>query len=383
MNNATAKSALAQRTGALELPFWPLGLATLWEFYFAGVRPLDHLTVAFYGILFVLQANRTIDAEKLVKTYMLCAPLFLAVAVGAVFNRGSWRPTIGMLEGIFLLFLFSSANNDTEKAVRFLRALITVHAAALLLQFVVFEFSHITINYFGWLGRATRVDVSGGIRPGGLFLEPAAFCLVMFSLLSAFRLLGAKCWWIEFAGILSILLSLSLWGVGSTIVYLTLFRPKWLVVLLPLLIVTAVYLYIKFGSLLSRDGIVGKLVVHRLMNIGKDKSGQARYGALLDGRVHSQWFLWFGKGVSDNYESYGANGLSFLLTAMGLIGSVALWSILFVVAPAKRRFRAVICFVFMLSAANFWTSLWLWAWLALVVDVPPPERTNPTQNAIP
>lgn len=371
MNGATIGSVSNPKLRTLELPFWPLGLATLWEFYFAGIRPLDHLVVALYIFLFIIQNNRKVDTEKILKTYVLCAPLFLAAVVGALSSQGSWRPTIGILEGFFLLFIFSSADNNIQRATRFLRWLILIHAVALLFQFFVFELAHVTINYFGWLGRATRVDVSGGIRPGGLFLEPAAFCLVMFSLLSAFRLLGSKCWWTEATGIIAILLSLSLWGVGSTLVYLTLFRPKWLLLFVPLLFGGAVFLYIKFGPLLSHNSILDRLLVHRLMNIGKDRSGQARYGALLDGEVHSQWFLWFGEGISDKYESYGANGLSFLLTAMGIIGTLLLCFILFAVAPTGRRFKSVICFVFMLSAANFWTSMWLWAWLALVIEVPP------------
>jgi hypothetical protein len=369
----------AGSSSPLKLPLWPLGLTTLWELYFDGIRPLDHLVILLYALLFLSQGHKRIRTQGILNSYPIYVLLFASIIVGVFVRENAWRPTTGIIEGILLLFFFSSSKNDLADATNFIRTMILMHCAALILQLAAYDTVHVTINYFSWIGRHTRVDVSGGIRPGGLFLEPAAYCLMMFSLLSVFRLLGEKCWWIEVAGILSIVASLSLWGLGACVIYLSFYRPKWAAICFPPVISIFAYVYININHIYSNNNIIIRLIVERLLNIGTDSSGQVRYGALLSGTIHSQWFFWFGKGISDNYQSYGANGLSFLLTAMGVLGSLIFCLCFALAVPRGRRVRALGSFIFMLSAANFWTSLWFWAWLALIIDVDP---TNLKSRAI-
>jgi hypothetical protein len=363
---------MPSKTGAsadrsLRLPLWPIGLFTLWDFYIGGVRPLDHVAAVAIVALFLIQGTRAIDSQSVLKMMLLGTGAWLATFFGDMQSPDAWKSGMGIIEGAIIAVILASAEWETEDLIRFLKAMILLHVAALVLQFAVFHLGGGVINYYAMTGADVRAAIGNEMRPTGLFLEPANFSAMIFMLLVLFRLSGGKLWWLELMGIGTTLMSLSLWGWGSMLLYIVLFRRSWAsVLLLPIALGLAYFSTHLTVETAKTAGLVGSLIVRRLAGTGShDVSAQTRYGGLTHIDI-TDWHFWFGNGVSDDYEQFGHNGLSFVLSSTGAVGLILALIIMLLIFPPGRRFKGILCFGFMLSAASQWTFLWWWAWIALM-----------------
>jgi hypothetical protein len=356
-----AHAAVARR---LSLPVWPLALFTLWDFYVGGIRPFDHLALLFLLTAIWADPARRFNREGAAQTLLVLGTLWLVVLTSFFRNADAWKPALGVLEGGLVAIIVASSYWRREDIHRLLTVLIVVHAGAALLQFAVFYVAHYALNYQAFLGTTLRTGMATGFRAAGLFLEPASYCLMMFSLLSLYRVTGARDARIELLGIATILLSISLWGWVSVLVYMALFRPRWGLFLLPVLVAVAAYVTVTLTTTEMNDNIIMWEIVNRVMHPGADTSSQARYGGLFQIAIWD-WKLWFGEGVKTDYDVFGNNGLSFLLTSGGFVGTALITMLWWMILPWGRKFQGLVSLAFMLSAASQWTFCWWWAWLAL------------------
>jgi hypothetical protein len=353
----------------MRLPVWPIFFMTLWDFYVGGVRPFDQLVVLFYVTTAVLQGTRVLDLRRVDKALgIVCLMLWITV-LGCLRNHDAWRSAIGLIEGCIVVLIMTSATWDREGVRKIVQALILINAGAILLQFVVYKFTGSVIHYYGGIGLSLRGANAYGLRPAGLYMEPADYSLIMFSVLVLYRLNKWSDWRLELLGLATMLLTISLWGWGAVLFYICLFRPRWLTFVIPPALVLVMIVFSNSNSEIIRSSLIGIKILQRFSNHGQDTSTQTRYGALAGGVDFSDWEVWFGKGLSEEYFDFGHNGLSFILTAGGIfvtVGVVALW---FWILPPDRRFKGTLCLLFMLSATTQWTYLWWWAWLALAASV--------------
>jgi hypothetical protein len=349
----------------LRLPIWPLALFTLWDFYFADVRIFDQLGAAALLTLIWANPNRQVNPERATKIACLTALIWFITFESAFRNPDVLKTAAGLLEGGLAAIIIASVEWRREDIHRLLRWLIIVHASACIFQFAVFHIFHYSLNYQAWLGTSLRTGANLGIRPAGLFLEPAGFAVTMFSMLTLYRIVGARDWRIEMLGLFAILLSLSLWGWGSALVYMILFRPIWALVLAPFIAAALAYIAVTMVNAKLNDSIVMWAIVKRILHPGQDNSSHARYAGLLGITSIWDWRIWFGEGIKTSYNTFGSNGLSFLLSSSGLAGGIAMTALWWLVLPAGRKIQGVLSLMFMLSAASLWTFCWWWTWLAL------------------
>ena len=345
-----------------------MGLFTLWECYIAGIRPLDHLVTVAFIVVLALRSQREINVERAFKMLMLVAAVWLATFRANFIFTDAWRSGSGVVEGSILALAIVSASWRSADIQRFLAALIVVHAVALIIQFSVYHLAGYSINYWSWMGRSLRVETAFGMRPAGFFLEPGAFTLTMFSLLSLYRLTGGINAKIELLGLGTMLLSISLWGWGATLVYMLFFRWRWACTTLPVALGGIVYLALTTARQNIADNMIMWIIIKRIIYPGNDNSTDARYNALLSISDAWQWKLWFGEGINNNYAVYGTNGLSFLLTAGGLVGVILVGILWFTILPYGRKIRGMLSLGFMLSAGTQWTFAWWWVWLAVAAS---------------
>lgn len=367
----------------LHLPVWPLALFSLWDFYIAGMRPLDHLTVMMVVCFLALSLNREIHAERMLKMLLLLALVWVMGLRSSFLFADAWRSGSGLFEGAILAVMVAASSWRGETVLRLLKFLIIVHACALLLQFIVYHTFHYSLNYWAWLGRSLRTETGFGMRPAGLYLEPAAFSFMMFSFLALFRLAGGASAALELLGLGTILLSISLWGWAATLVYLLLFRWRWALLLLPVLVGALAYLAITITQYDLKGNIVMWVIIQRILFPGGDTSTHDRYADLLKISQIGDWKLWFGEGIHTQYAFYGSNGLSFLLTAGGAIGAILFGLLWLGYLPRGRRIRGLLSFGFLLTAATQWTFLWWWVWLALMGSASCEEGAPGSESSLP
>lgn len=365
MNATSALDGTASsRERWLTLPVPLLGLLSLWDMYASGVRPFDLLAVGLAILLAGIQFDRMVVTRWL-GALLLLALFVLAEGIRGVLADGeAVKPLIGMMLGLALAILVSISRWDAESIVDGLKLLILIHAAALIVQMALFYGTGRILNYHGWLGITPRLE-SLFFRPAGLFQEPAHFSLMMFGLVSLYRLLGGRSLLAQAAALLSILLSVSFWGVAAVFLYLVLFAPG-----LAALVTAAVGVVGMVGLSIARsDDVIVIWAVRRLENIGSDGSAQSRYSGLLSGNVDPNIF-WFGQGVNNDYLATGSSSISFLINVAGLTGLMLFATFWVILAPAGRRLRGGVCLAIMLTAATQWTAGWWWVWISLAAVVP-------------
>jgi hypothetical protein len=360
------RGGTADSYGPFHFPVWIIGFFTLWDFYYAGVRPFDHLGFLLLIFMASLQLARPIAVEQGGKFLFILVVVLWLVVVGSLQHADTWKPATGMIEGALVGILIAISQFRKGEIIRLLELLILIHCLALLLQFSLYTAFHYTLNYQAWTGVEIRTfALSGGIRPTGLFQEPAEVCLMLFSLISLYKMHGGKSLPLELLALGCMALSLSLWGWAADLFYLVVFRPRWAFVVLPFLVAAAVYLIAHFNLDDPQAGFLTVQILARFLGPHTDPSTQSRYGGLFRAMDTDVWKLWFGTGVTNDYLAFGANGLGFILTAGGIVGLLIFLCLWAVVLPWGRKVQGLLALSFMLSAATQWTFIWWWVWPAI------------------
>jgi hypothetical protein len=343
------------------------GCATLWDFYWVTVRPMDFVAVVLLVAAVIVsqgsigEFRRPLDLAVGVPLSLLGGIILVYGIIGIFVDVQNAKPVTGIVLSVLAMFAIVAGvpPNDRVLSVT-VRTLIVIHCGALLLQAAVYYVSGQVLNFHFFLGLEPRL-LSSIFRPAGLFLEPAVFSLAMILMLGIRVRLREPFDWYEGLALICVLISLSLWGIGAVVIYLLLFRRALLMVITSTAAVVAL-LWIEQADLL-----VGKIVrffFSRVANLSTDGSAQGRYGGIdifFDDPAR-HWVVWFGRGINNDYEQLGSAGFTFLLNSFGIIGSLAL-AVCIVFLSRRIRISLLLLIGLILTAAPIFTNV---AWLSAI-----------------
>jgi hypothetical protein len=165
-------------------------------------------------------------------------------------------------------------------------------------------------------------------------------------------------------GLVSIVLTKSLWGFGAALIlFWFMIGPKWFVLLL-LSIGSLIYFFIPDLNSFITDLSAHSLLMSRIINIADDGSRIARYGS-WDNIVADQ-FLLIGHGIdTTNFAALGGNTYAYLLYCLGMAGITLLfiWGAFIQKIPLKHAF--FIAFLF--TTYPLFSYMYFWVWLGLLL----------------
>ncbi len=364
-----------------------LGLALViiscFDFYYFGVRIFD-----FAGVtLLILRLTRTGNAISQKTGVILFGYTLLFLWVFSISNNlvryitGDSIPDITGLKSIlgytlcfFVFFIVAFSKFNSENILNIINVILIFHGFCLGLQFVVYYASGTIINF---VPNIENRLLSSVFRPAGMFLEPAHYSLVLFLFLVLRYLILPRIDRIFFFSLLTMLLSLSMWGMlgflflvlNNLIVSGSIKKLTYFVLLLLFLTGVVIYLYNVNDSVKL---VVNYTVLERLDRIAtnKDNSVAGRIGTSPFGGDEIQYENVFGQGFTSSIKYGGANLFSLIVNNFGIVGSVLFYLTYFIGIP-KTKIYFVIFSLFIVSTAThaLFSSFIFWTWLALVLRI--------------
>lgn len=382
-----AETAQVGGLGAMTLA-GVLALLTLWDFYLGpfarGFRPFDF---AAMGVLVSLLAVEALQRPLRRLRFSFSAPfallgiLFLVtlgLGAGALADPTvNIKPAVGLAIGLILFTVCSGIIVGRRWLERVVGVLIVIHAFALILQAVVYYTSGTVLNYHAFLGDEPRV-LGRLFRPSGLFLEPAHYGILMVMLLSLKLRLRPVPDLAVWVGSASVLMTLSIYGTAAVAVLLlvNLWRSRvvWAVVAASVALVAVHPRWVE-------EATAAVYLVERVSDLRADESTQQRYSGLAMLREPSvvSPSLLFGRGISNDYERLGRNGIAFIVNGLGVLGAGLFLALYARLAAPGRRWQTLIVVLLAMAAAPRWTVWLWWAWLGLYVNRFPQGVHAPTE----
>jgi hypothetical protein len=346
-----------------------LFLATLWDYYYGGFRIFDFvgftLIIALFYLLKANEINVSCGSREL-NAYCILLILLVSSAILGFFNETeSLKNGIGLVFVCLFFILFYIWPICILSLKNTLNCILGIHAFCLFCQFSNYYVFGSVLNFHALIGVEPRL-VAAFFRPAGLFQEPAHYCLNMFMLLTLRSRLNDN--WLDryaLVVLISMVLTLSLWGLIAAIAYVGIRRK-----------IAMVYLFAISAALVSGliafyglDGLpIVDTILQRITNPGNDGSANARYAGL--GGVISNWAsdysVWFGQGANTSFNATGSSGLSYALTTFGILGLCLFIFIYGKVFRASHKYSALIAIAFVLTATPIFTFAFFWVWLALL-----------------
>jgi hypothetical protein len=346
---------------------WPLFFATLWDFYWGGVRPMDIFAAAVLVGITIAQWRRTVEPNFLRHSAVAMLTIVAIALISVLVSDNAFKPVLGIFLGFFVFCMLRLGEIESVRIARLATFLLMVNLAAQWLQMLSWYVFDVALNFHGWLGFENRLQWVV-YRAAGLYQEPAHFCLMIFSLLVLRAVHDDRRSWIELFALTSMLLSFSVWGLFGIAVYVFFFATRYVPALVAFVASAAL---LALSSMPLADFPLQQVFIDRLDSLITDQSAVSRYGVFFarGNTVFLDSAFWFGAGISNDYvENYGASSLAFLLHSIGALGVIAMVGALFFYLWRFGRLRAAIAAVFMLSATSLWTFVWWWSWLALVMQ---------------
>lgn len=359
-------------TGSL---FYILVFVSLWDIYVAalGVRPLDLLAVSIalsVTFLRILAGDTLISRTAFLACGLLTALLFYSVSAGLLLHLDSAKLVLGILLGFILFVCLVCSKIDVETVGRILTVLLVAHVVAFILQLAIVRSTGVLISPLSYFGLEVRA-FSQIIRPTGLFLEPGSYSCTI-AMLIVLRYLAYRSFdLLSFAACISMILSISLWGIGigfALIVGAVVLRPIKTLYTAVIATIPAASIGVLF---LSPNDLAGSLemnwLIERLLVIQYDNSAYDRYFSAESG-LESRSFLtlMFGHGISYDYLDLGYNGLSFIVSAIGILGSATFLMGLLLISRFQQAHITLPALAITLTAAPLWNMMIWWVWLALL-----------------
>jgi hypothetical protein len=224
-------------------------------------------------------------------------------------------------------------------------------------------------SYFGSIESRGVNENLAYFRPHGIFQEPNGYCTAMFCLLALTNYFIVRRKSIEYIGLLSMFLSLSLWGIVAAILLLICLNVRFSFkqfVMLSTFLAIFVYAFSSIDWVLLADN---SITLTRILNVGDDASFDQRSGGmsiLATGLDIS--FLWgFGVNTDSFQEVYGANGLSFLVYSFGAIGTC----FLFITISVMLRFSLLplLFLAMLLTTYPPFSYMYFWLWLGMLIVI--------------
>jgi hypothetical protein len=308
-------------------------------------------------------------------------PIFILIGIAALYGGAGvlsdpeyWKAGVGFLLGASLLSLSYGLARSIRSWTGITRALLALHSLFLLSQYAVVASGGSYPDPFVYLGTQSRV-FSSITRFSGFFLEPATFALTITALLAVYLKSRRRRWpdLVVCGALGAILVSQSLWGCLAGPVVVALWLKRNVTIAIALCALASVFMV---GEISVGSGDAG--LVDRLQNLSEDASANERYSGLLTvvGELSTNTLMWFGHGVSWSAWEYGANGLSFLVYSVGLVGAIAFLGCLTALAQSKRV-ATMMTILVILTAAPIWGQMFIWLWLAIFLSLKPQDVEPP------
>ena len=340
-------------------------LPFLWDFYIFGLKIFDVVAflLALFTLIFISKLDLK-DANKPNIIFFLCFFLFFNF-VGLIINndiKGFIGLAMGLLYFYFICLYFNK--HDVEKYSFYILIFLL---GTWLLQFSTIIIFDNPINYHSFTGDAPRIQNAMGYRTSGLFLEPTSYCAMMFMVIST-RFIFQSFTKYEFIGILSMLMSFSLYGVFISIILLvfwSFYKLRSALIIYLVCIIFAISSAFFFQDL---NYITGELQISnlqkRISSLSSDASVLARYSPQNISNRNLLEIL-FGSGLTSIGKNnlYGTSGLGVLISGVGIIGFFS-FLLLAINLYKKNIFLIVSSILVILMSSSYLTYLVFWTWLA-------------------
>jgi hypothetical protein len=344
---------------------------SFWDFFIGEIRIFDFVgLLLFFCVLASIAIAHVGNAPQIERqTLLTVAVLFFLVFVysliGIQSHPDNLKPSVGMLFGVLILTLGRCLVLEDHLLDRSIAIVAWIHISAFFFQLGVFYSTKQVVNFHALFGLQPRL-ISFVFRPAGLFLEPAIYCFFACSLFFLRRQRNRPFVALDALLILSMVLSLSLWGTAIAIALFFVFRTR-----LALFITMGLSIAAIFALDLQNlsHSLVFQFFEMRLSGLGSDASAQGRYGGTFEWlfSLLANPAILFGNGINNFFEEHGSNGWAFILNSMGLIGTSILFVLLSLLAPPRRWIFFSAAFAILLTAAPLWKTFYFWCWIALML----------------
>ena len=342
------------------------------DYYYAGLgRPFDYVAIVL--LIFLLNG---ISFKLLINSFFLRAvPLFalamLGLAVGFLSNN--ILLSFGITIGILVIYTISYSLARVENIVVIedtVYTILSISMALLFYQFFYFYLFGGYIDYSGYFGSINSRGYNTSLeffRPHGIFQEPNGYCTAMFSLLALCKFFQNRRKIIENLACLTMVISLSLWGIVGAILLLLVLNfssvSKQVAVIFMLFCITL--LLIDFSDL--EELAETSITMDRIINFQDDASIEGRLGGLRN--IDWGFNFLFGYGIDEVgfQDRYGANGFSFLLTSFGLVGSLLI--LFYFIWITKFSIYSLIFISYLLLTFPLFSYVYFWIWLGILVAI--------------
>jgi hypothetical protein len=289
------------------------------DLYYLGGRYFDYFVVLISLVLVYLfrYKNKTLMLDLIRLTLILSPWLLMS------FLTGNSLLAFAIIVGLIIVIpgTFDLVSSDIPLLKRTFENVMFAIVFLLIFQFAIFQLTGNYIDFTSKLGSYSGRGYRGyGLfRPHGIMQEPNAYSTVLFALLYLYSKFPYVRHWLVNLAFISILLSLSLWGVLMVPIFYSIFYRR----LLSKRALIISVITIAFSASAIFDAIEGTNIIERLDFSAEDSSRNARYGN-IDDMVNSIGFI-TGNGFNSNiFQKFGANGISFILHSLGVIGCLIL-----------------------------------------------------------
>lgn len=347
----------------------------MWDFYFgdykSGFRILELIVAPIlvsYLLLRKIQ-NRTLDnllVPNHIITFAFCSIIFISITSGLIANFATnIKPILGISLGLCLYFLINYSSDFKTKTVnKALEVTILIVSMCLIVQWSVYVAFDYFLNFHIFLSESPRV-FSSIFRPSGIFLEPGNHSVSMLMLLLAYWKNNFSFNFFSILGIISILLSLSLFGYLALILTLLyFFRSKIRYIFQGLLVLPLIIFLIL--TLLNIDSL--NFIYERIIGATSDSSFLGRFSGFINPSGLNIFELFLGRGFSNSYIDFGNNGYAFLISGMGLLGLFIFFLFFILQSDKGNRLYTFFSLSLLLISSPIITTMFFWYWLAIITN---------------
>ena len=334
------------------------------DYYRAGVgRPFDYVAVSVMALY--LASVRSVPSNALGASLSLALLLLPWIVFSAV--NDNLLPVAAWLCGILVVLPASATlvRNHPDFVDRALYFGLLASLVFFSIQFAAYYATGTYIDFQSLVGSIQSRGLNqelGYFRPSGAFQEPNAYCTVVFCIISARKLGLGTHDWTHAAGLISMALSQSLWGLAGALVLLfVIYQLKTaLIIALGLALSVIALLYFYNQELTEYADLA--VTIQRVADFENDSSRQGRIGSLESYLGYSN--LLFGQGLtSDRFQQLGANAYAFLTYSFGTLGCLALATLATVFLPMSWR-RLLVAGLLFVTFPQF-SYMFFWSWLAI------------------
>lgn len=343
-------------------------------YYFGFGRPFDYLSISILFFIWIF-FGKLINKSKFIFYSTSLLLLSMPWVIFGYINDNFLGSSVFLLGIAFILPTIASIDSVEVSIMleNYIKLAILISIILLTIQMFFYYLNGSFIDFMGAVGsiesRGLNVELNY-FRPSGVFQEPNAYCTVMFTLLYLCLFINNRNYLIEILGILSLIITQSLWGFGAALLLIfLLYNLKVLFKPLLFLLFFIFLLYFIFQDQ-SNNIIESSITIGRILNIENDPSRAARYGSMNNIKLDE--FLFFGHGIdTQNFQSIAANGFGFLLYSFGLIGMILM--AFYFIYLTKLNISILLAIGFILTTFPPFSYIYFWVWIGMILFL---SRTN-------